>query len=187
MLDMSVATASQPCFSPLVFQVPCGGRGGVEGDRAAAARTARQAGTQGDNPSGARPEQSPTPHLLILKLSACHTLSLCHLEIALRLPGRLGKQVGRGGLSYAFHFSSSGSAEIRPRLVQGKHVRTCDLLETDSLHVLILYTRQCRDRWLNHLDPRITKGDWTEEEDRILGRDSCMQPGESNYTERLTR
>jgi hypothetical protein len=33
----------------------------------------------------------------------------------------------------------------------------------------LIRTRQCRDRWLNHLDPRITKGDWTEEEDRILG------------------
>lgn len=27
---------------------------------------------------------------------------------------------------------------------------------------------QCRDRWLNHLDPRIKKGDWSEDEDRLL-------------------
>jgi hypothetical protein len=27
---------------------------------------------------------------------------------------------------------------------------------------------QCRERWLNHLDPSINKGEWTEEEDQIL-------------------
>src|SRR5690606_12487756 len=28
--------------------------------------------------------------------------------------------------------------------------------------------KQCRERWINHLDPAIKKGDWTPEEDRIV-------------------
>lgn len=28
--------------------------------------------------------------------------------------------------------------------------------------------KQCRERWYNHLDPHIKKGDWTEEEDDII-------------------
>ena len=28
--------------------------------------------------------------------------------------------------------------------------------------------KQCRERWFNHLDPRIKKGPWNDEEDRIL-------------------
>ena len=28
--------------------------------------------------------------------------------------------------------------------------------------------KQCRERWFNHLDPSIKKGDWTNEEDKIL-------------------
>ena len=28
--------------------------------------------------------------------------------------------------------------------------------------------KQCRERWYNHLDPAIKKGDWTDEEDKIL-------------------
>jgi Myb-like DNA-binding domain len=28
--------------------------------------------------------------------------------------------------------------------------------------------KQCRERWYNHLDPQIKKGDWSKEEDRIL-------------------
>lgn len=28
--------------------------------------------------------------------------------------------------------------------------------------------KQCRERWYNHLNPDINKGEWTEEEDRIL-------------------
>lgn len=28
--------------------------------------------------------------------------------------------------------------------------------------------KQCRERWFNHLDPAIKKGDWTPEEDRIV-------------------
>jgi len=33
--------------------------------------------------------------------------------------------------------------------------------------------KQCRDRWLNHLDPAISKRYWTEAEDKVLakGRD----------------
>ena len=29
-------------------------------------------------------------------------------------------------------------------------------------------SKQCRERWCHHLDPRIVKGEWTEEEDRTL-------------------
>ena len=67
-------------------------------------------------------------------------------EIALRLPGRLGKQV-------------------RPVLLQGALYRAC----LDDVPSPTSSPPQCRDRWLNHLDPRIKKGDWTEEEDRLLG------------------
>ena len=28
--------------------------------------------------------------------------------------------------------------------------------------------KQCRERWYNHLNPDINKGEWTDEEDRIL-------------------
>ena len=28
--------------------------------------------------------------------------------------------------------------------------------------------KQCRERWYNHLDPAVKKGDWSEEEDRVL-------------------
>lgn len=28
--------------------------------------------------------------------------------------------------------------------------------------------KQCRERWLNHLNPVVTKGEWTEEEDRAI-------------------
>ena len=28
--------------------------------------------------------------------------------------------------------------------------------------------KQCRERWFNHLCPNVKKGDWTEEEDRII-------------------
>jgi hypothetical protein len=30
--------------------------------------------------------------------------------------------------------------------------------------------KQCRERWYNHLDPSINKGEWTEEEDQTLVR-----------------
>jgi hypothetical protein len=28
--------------------------------------------------------------------------------------------------------------------------------------------KQCRERWFNHLDPAIRKGDWSMEEDRLI-------------------
>ena len=28
--------------------------------------------------------------------------------------------------------------------------------------------KQCRERWHNHLDPRVKKGDWSSEEDRLI-------------------
>lgn len=30
--------------------------------------------------------------------------------------------------------------------------------------------KQCRERWFNHLDPGINKGDWSEEENLFLFR-----------------
>lgn len=29
-------------------------------------------------------------------------------------------------------------------------------------------SKQCRERYINHLDPDLNKGAWTEEEDKIL-------------------
>jgi hypothetical protein len=28
--------------------------------------------------------------------------------------------------------------------------------------------KQCRERWFNHLDPSIKRGEWSEDENRIL-------------------
>jgi hypothetical protein len=28
--------------------------------------------------------------------------------------------------------------------------------------------KQCRERWFNHLDPAIKKGEWTDEEDHVV-------------------
>lgn len=33
-----------------------------------------------------------------------------------------------------------------------------------------LTLKQCRDRWLNHLDPSINKGEWSPEEDERLAQ-----------------
>ena len=33
-----------------------------------------------------------------------------------------------------------------------------------------LVDAQCRERWLNHLDPSLKKGEWSKEEDDILLR-----------------
>uniref|UniRef100_A0A3Q2R2M8 Uncharacterized LOC105936427 n=1 Tax=Fundulus heteroclitus TaxID=8078 RepID=A0A3Q2R2M8_FUNHE len=34
--------------------------------------------------------------------------------------------------------------------------------------------KQCRDRWINHLDPVVSKGAWTEEEDLIIYKAHCV-------------
>ncbi|XP_047232252.1 v-myb avian myeloblastosis viral oncogene homolog-like 2a isoform X2 [Girardinichthys multiradiatus] len=34
--------------------------------------------------------------------------------------------------------------------------------------------KQCRERWINHLDPVITKASWTEEEDLIIYKGHCI-------------
>lgn len=34
--------------------------------------------------------------------------------------------------------------------------------------------KQCRERWINHLDPVLTKGSWTEEEDLIIYKANCI-------------
>ena len=35
--------------------------------------------------------------------------------------------------------------------------------------------KQCRERWLNHLRPDIRKGNWTEQEDRIILREQSVR------------
>jgi hypothetical protein len=37
-----------------------------------------------------------------------------------------------------------------------------------ALHVPGRIGKQCRERWFNHLDPTIKKGNWDDEEDAIL-------------------
>ena len=37
-----------------------------------------------------------------------------------------------------------------------------------SSHLAGRVGKQCRERWFNHLDPTIKKGNWTPEEDKIL-------------------
>lgn len=34
--------------------------------------------------------------------------------------------------------------------------------------------KQCRERWVNHLDPLITKGIWSAEEDLIIYKAHCI-------------
>lgn len=37
-----------------------------------------------------------------------------------------------------------------------------------SKHMMWRTSKQCRDRWQNHLDPQIKKGAWTTEEELIV-------------------
>lgn len=39
---------------------------------------------------------------------------------------------------------------------------------TLAAHIPGRTSKQCRERWCHHLDPRIVKGDWTQEEDQII-------------------
>ncbi|GKY97131.1 hypothetical protein MPSEU_000671500 [Mayamaea pseudoterrestris] len=70
---------------------------------------------------------------------------------------------------------------LRPGLIKGPW--TCEEDETVTKLVLKYGTKrwsqiarnlngrlgkQCRERWYNHLDPNIKKGEWTSEEDQIL-------------------
>ena len=34
--------------------------------------------------------------------------------------------------------------------------------------------KQCRERWFNHLDPDIKKGDWTPDEDAVAGAEGLL-------------
>jgi hypothetical protein len=83
-------------------------------------------------------------------------------EIAERIPGRLGKQVRWCVLIWVVWAGDGASPGIWTLLA---------LLSIQhgwmDLHPTYTHT-QCRDRWVNHLDPGVKKGDWTEEEDAIL-------------------
>ena len=46
----------------------------------------------------------------------------------------------------------------------GKQVRPRQVLQAIASPA----TLQCRERWLNHLDPSLKHGAWTEEEDQVL-------------------
>jgi hypothetical protein len=37
-----------------------------------------------------------------------------------------------------------------------------------STHLVNRTPKQCRERWLNHLDPALIKSEWTEEEDKKI-------------------
>ena len=57
-------------------------------------------------------------------------------------------------------------AELR-RLVesqQGEHFKWSEIAKRLPGRV----GKQCRERWTNHLDPKINKGAWSKEEDNIL-------------------
>lgn len=60
-----------------------------------------------------------------------------------------------------------------------KHIRNRFVIRftmcgrSEKTHCSITHTthrtgKQCRERWLNHLDPSIKKEPWTEEEDQLL-------------------
>ena len=69
---------------------------------------------------------------------------------------------------------------LRPGLVKGPWTKDEDKIIIDSIKLGVTKWRaiaelipgrigkQCRERWFNHLDPRIKKGAWSEEEDKIL-------------------
>jgi len=69
---------------------------------------------------------------------------------------------------------------LRPGLVKGPWTKDEDKIIIDCIKLGVTkwseiaeripgrIGKQCRERWFNHLDPRIKKGAWSEEEDRIL-------------------
>ena len=69
---------------------------------------------------------------------------------------------------------------LRPGLVKGPWTKDDDKIIIDCIKLGVTkwseiaeripgrIGSQCRNRWLNHLDPRIKKGAWSEEEDKIL-------------------
>uniref|UniRef100_M4B5M2 Uncharacterized protein n=1 Tax=Hyaloperonospora arabidopsidis (strain Emoy2) TaxID=559515 RepID=M4B5M2_HYAAE len=56
-------------------------------------------------------------------------------------------------------------------------IRWCDL----ALHLPGRIGKQCRERWCNHLDSRIRKGQWTSEEDDMVFR--CQQKLGNKWSE----
>ena len=54
-----------------------------------------------------------------------------------------------------------------------KHANGWSIIATE----LDRSNKQCRERWINQVDPTINKGKWTEEEDAIL-KDALARLGE---------
>lgn len=78
---------------------------------------------------------------------------------------------------------------LKPGLIKGKWTAEEDLIITKIIETygatairwsevaLTLPGRlgkQCRERWVNHLDPTIKKSPWTDEEDRILNEQHAL-------------
>ena len=69
---------------------------------------------------------------------------------------------------------------LRPGLVKGPWTKDEDKIIIDCIKLGVTkwseiaeripgrIGKQCRERWVNHLDPRIKKGAWSEEEDKML-------------------
>ena len=60
------------------------------------------------------------------------------------------------------------SADEDQQLMQLLTVYTTKQWSQISTHLPGRSGKQCRERWRNHLDPTVVKGNWTEEEDRII-------------------
>ena len=75
---------------------------------------------------------------------------------------------------------SASPVAVSPRARQGPWTKDEDIVIIQSISKGITkwseiadlipgrIGKQCRERWFNHLDPRIKKGPWSEDEDRIL-------------------
>ena len=84
-------------------------------------------------------------------------------ENARRLPGAVGRRRAprrrQGALAAGGgQFVEAISGEVRPK-------KRWALIAS---HIPGRAGKQCRERWLNHLDSRVVKSDWTPDEDAIL-------------------
>ena len=71
------------------------------------------------------------------------------------------------------HFWSSSEDEALARIVKGRGTKAWGNVarELNSLMHFgldIRKGRQCRERWINYVDPGLNKGQWTKEEDELL-------------------
>lgn len=93
-------------------------------------------------------------------------------EIADRIPGRLGKQVRPSPPAQVDALDASCTSAptgCRCRAcVWGQCLACCAPVHVVLIPVRCWLRLQCRERWLNHLDPNLKKGEWSKEEDAIL-------------------